>query len=272
MTREPVQGLWIGPRLSAMERLCITSFHNHGHPFHLYVYQQTEGVPPGTVVHDANQILPSSAIFTYRDYATYAGFANFFRYRLLLEKGGWFVDLDTICLRPFQFDADYVFSSQPGEGQIDVNVAAIRVPPDSDIMRWAWQACQAMDPRELGWGQAGPILMTRAIEEFGLSDSVQSPEAFCSVSYLDWDSVLEPGSFQSTRIQPHALHLWSEMWRRAGRDKDARYDQRCLYEQLKQKYLPHESSHGFERLINQPPSDASADTGQLHRRPADESW
>ncbi len=35
-------------------------------------------------------------------------FANFFRYKLLLEKGGWFVDSDTICMRPFDFDNEYV--------------------------------------------------------------------------------------------------------------------------------------------------------------------
>src|SRR5579883_2826667 len=71
-----------------MERLCIASFLKHGHEVHLYVYQDTEGIPPGTVVRDGREILPESRIFMYREYATYAGFANFFRYKLLLEKGG----------------------------------------------------------------------------------------------------------------------------------------------------------------------------------------
>jgi Alpha 1,4-glycosyltransferase conserved region/Glycosyltransferase sugar-binding region containing DXD motif len=242
-SREVIQGLWIGPRLSAMERLCISSFQNHGHPFHLYVYQETEGIPPGTVVHDANKILPASAIFTYRDHATYAGFANFFRYKLLLEKGGWFVDLDTVCMKPFQFNADYVFSTEGWKGEVDVNVAAIRVPPDSDIMRWAWEACQAMDPRELTWAQAGPILITRAVEHFALQPYVLPPETFCPVPYREWDRVLEPISLGESSIQPYAIHLWNEMWRRAGRDKDGRYDDRCVYEQLKQQYLSQQPSN-----------------------------
>ena len=43
----------------------------------------------------------ASDIFRYRDNGSYAGFANFFRYELLRKRGGWWVDLDTICLRPF---------------------------------------------------------------------------------------------------------------------------------------------------------------------------
>jgi mannosyltransferase OCH1-like enzyme len=86
-----------------MEQLCIASFLHHGHSFHLYVYQDTAGIPAGTVVLDGNTILPADRIFTYREHKTYAGFANFFRYKLLLEKGGWFVDADTICVKPFNF-------------------------------------------------------------------------------------------------------------------------------------------------------------------------
>ena len=74
-----IQTMWIGPRLSTMEQLCIKSFLRNGHPFHLYVYEEVEDVPQGTVVLDANEILPASRIFQYRDHKSYAGFSNFFR-------------------------------------------------------------------------------------------------------------------------------------------------------------------------------------------------
>ncbi len=54
---------------------------------------------------------PSSRIFKYTGYDTYAGFSNFFRYKLLLDRGGWWVDADTICLRPFDFREPFVFAS-----------------------------------------------------------------------------------------------------------------------------------------------------------------
>ena len=77
-----VQGLWVGPTLSVMEQLSIASFLRHGHTYHLYVYEDVQHIPAGTVVQDGNQILPSSRIFQYTAHKTYAGFANFFRPRL----------------------------------------------------------------------------------------------------------------------------------------------------------------------------------------------
>src|SRR5262249_28020043 len=108
-----IQGLWIGAALSAMEYLSIESFLANGHEFHLFVYADVKNVPPGTVIRDGEEILPASAIFRYRDNGSYAGFANFFRYELLWQAGGWWVDLDTICLHPFQFAGEYVIGSEP---------------------------------------------------------------------------------------------------------------------------------------------------------------
>src|ERR1700675_312106 len=131
-----IQSLWVGPRLSAMERLSITSFLKNGHSYILYVYGPVEGVPEGVELKDANEILPSAAIFTYPDYATYSGFSNFFRYKLLLERGGWWVDTDIICLKPFIFDAEFVFSSERGGGGPRVNVGAVKVPVRSNVMQY----------------------------------------------------------------------------------------------------------------------------------------
>lgn len=80
---EIIQGLWIGPELSVMEQLSVSSFLLNGHEYHLYVYDEPKNIPVGTVIKDANEILPSSRIFQYKHYPTYAGFANFFRYKLL---------------------------------------------------------------------------------------------------------------------------------------------------------------------------------------------
>ena len=65
----------------------VVSFLAHGHDFHLYTYAPIDNVPEGVVMQDANDILPASMIFQYRDHSSYAGFANFFRYKLLLDRG-----------------------------------------------------------------------------------------------------------------------------------------------------------------------------------------
>jgi hypothetical protein len=234
---EPIQSLWIGDRLSAMERLCISSFLQHGHIFHLYTYGDVAGVPPGTTVLDGNQILPSSRIFTYTEHQTYAGFANFFRYKLLLEKGGWFVDADTICLRPFHFSDDYVFSSEGINGRQLVNLGAIKVPPGSSVMQYTWEACERMNTGELKWSHCGPTLLGKAVATCSLQQYVQPWDVFCPVHFSTWEQVLDPSIRWDFNEQTRAVHLWNELWRRSSQDKDAPYSAGCLYEQLKQRYF-----------------------------------
>lgn len=232
-----IQSLWIGPRLSAMERLSISSFLRHGHPFHLYAYEEVEGVPPGTTILDGNRVLPACRIFTYKEQQSYAGFANFFRYKLLLEQGGWWVDADMVCLRPFDFAGEYVFSSEGINGRQLVNVGALKVPAGSAVMRYAWDACQQMDPAELKWSQCGPGLARQAIEACALEAYVEPPEVFCPVHFSEWESMLDASRETHFGESTRGIHLWNELWRRAGRDKDGRYPSGCLYERLKQRYL-----------------------------------
>ncbi|HEY0157926.1 MAG TPA: glycosyltransferase [Thermoanaerobaculia bacterium] len=232
MTSDVVQSLWIGPRLSAMERLSIESFLRHGHEFHLYTYGDVEGVPAGAVVRDGREILPAERIFFYKDFPSVSGFSNYFRYKLLLERGGWWVDADMVCLRPFAFDRDHVFASELSKGVVHVSSGAIHAPRGSEAMAFAWETCNAKDPQSLRWGETGPSLVAEAVERFGLQDAVHPPETFCPFPYTDWHRLLDADA-PPIPEESAAVHLWNEMWRREGADKDAAYDPGCLYERLK---------------------------------------
>src|ERR1044071_5971092 len=233
-----VQGLWVGAELSVMEKMSIASFLMNGHEYHLYTYEDVKNIPAGTVVKDASEVLPSSMIFQYRDFKSYAGFSNFFRYKLLLERGGWWADTDMICLRPFDFAAAHVFSSEMSEGQELITSGIIKTPPDSPAMAYAWQTCREKNIENLVWGETGPRLINDAVRRCSLENFVQPSEVFCPIGYSEWDRVLEPTQVWSFDKTTHALHLWNEMWRRAGADKNQKYPPQCLYEELKRKYLP----------------------------------
>jgi hypothetical protein len=221
-----------------MERLSIASFLQNGHPFHLYVYEDTEGIPPGAVLRDANEILSYSQIFTYPEYDTYAGFANFFRYKLLLERGGWWADTDTVCLRPFEFSTPFVFSSELASSAVpQVNVGVLKAPPQSAIFEEAWDFCRSVNPKNLVWGQCGTALMGTLVERHSLTQFVQPPVAFCPLHYPEWEMQLDPEASWLFGAETFAVHLWNEMWRRAGSDKNRRWDEQCLYERLKRRYL-----------------------------------
>ena len=229
-----IQGLWIGSALSVMEKLSITSFLRNAHEYHLYTYNELPNVPTGTVVKDANEILPASAIFEYKDRPSYAGFANFFRYKLLLERGGWWVDTDVVCLRPFDFPEEYVFSSELSAGREIVTSGVIKAPKGSEAMTHAWSVCQAKQPNKLVWGETGPRLMKEVVKEYRL-DKYQKPYyTFCPIS--EWQKLLEP-YVAAVHECAYAIHLWNDMWRLSNRDKNATYHPACIYEQLKSKYL-----------------------------------
>jgi hypothetical protein len=66
--RNVVQGLWIGQSLFTMENLSINPYIEHGHKYHLYIYNDLTSIPPTTRLIDANEILPSSAIFQYKNW------------------------------------------------------------------------------------------------------------------------------------------------------------------------------------------------------------
>ncbi|HYP29082.1 MAG TPA: glycosyltransferase [Blastocatellia bacterium] len=233
---EVIQGLWIGPELSALERMSISSFLSNGHEYHLYVYDHVRHVPRGARVRDGNEILPSSMIFMYRDFESYSGFSNFFRYKLLLDRGGWWADTDTVCLKPFDFREEYVFSSEViGENRY-INSGVIKAPAGSEAMSYAWEVCRSRDPEQLVWGETGPRLMSETVRKFSLDRYAMPHSVFCPISLPDWEKVLDPERVWAFDDSTRAIHMWNEAWRRTGRDKNARYHPDCLYERLRETY------------------------------------
>jgi hypothetical protein len=228
-----VQGLWVGSRLSALERLSVSSFLAHGQEYHLYVYGHVDNIPPGTTVKDGNEILPSSWLF--RDSrGSFSGFSNFFRYKLLFGFGGWWVDTDMVCLKPFDFNSDYLFANEPDQ---TIGSAVIRVPPGSEVMARAWAVCAAMDRAAVEWGASGPSLLIRLVHELGLEGLAVEPKVFFPFDWEDWQKALDPTVKWEFDPVTRSIHLWSAMWSLSQQNPDATYPPDCLYEKLKRKYL-----------------------------------
>ena len=128
-----INALWIG-QLSPVERLCLGSFATQGHPVHLYAYDEIENLPEGVTIQDATQILPRELIFTNqlgKGKGSLAAFSDLFRFKLLLDRGGWWVDADIFCLKPFHFTAPYVFGFEAN----NVASGVIRMPRDRKSTR-----------------------------------------------------------------------------------------------------------------------------------------
>jgi len=207
-----VQSLWIGSDLSALERLSIQSFLRNGHKFVLFTYGDVGNVPEGTTVKDANKIIDLSDLH-YKDFPKLALFADFFRYKLLMERGGWWVDTDTVCLRPFDFESEYVFSSEDQKKGPHINNGMIKVPAKSEIMRWCWEKCLEMEIPNMVWGSSGPSLMKTAIENFELENHVCSPQTFCPIPWWDVEKLPDPDVALTIPRTAYAVHLWGNLWK-----------------------------------------------------------
>ena len=207
-----VQSLWIGRSLSLMEQLSINSFLRHGHMFHLYTYNPVDGVPEGVIIKDANEIIHLDSL-DYKRFPKLALFSDFFRYKLLWERGGWWVDTDTICLRPFDFSSEYVFSSEATkEGSAHTNNGNIKVPKGSPIMGYCWHKCLEMKIDGEQWLPCGPSLIQSAVKVFELQKHVKPPQIFCPVPWWEANKFSTPNAQLDVIPESHAVHLWGTMW------------------------------------------------------------
>ena len=233
---DTIQSLWIGNTLSTMERLCMKSFLANGHPFNLYVYAPVLGVPEGVQVLDANEILPREII---KEFNYTAQFSDYFRYMLVYHMGGWWVDTDIVCLRPFDFKEDTVVSGADG----CIHNSPFKAPEDSKWLGYALDridACRA-DWKKLDWaGLGGPLLSEAAkhhpvpvVNQY-LFDPFQNSSGY--QRYVQSDLVL-PADFD----EMYSVHLHHAMWTLSlggapRLDPDAKYPDTSLYETLKRRY------------------------------------
>lgn len=234
-----IQSLWVNGSLNSLQQLCIRSYLDNGHEFHLYTYNLQMNVPSGTILKQADAIIPQKDVF-FDDRAGLCSFADLFRYELLYQLGGWWVDMDQVCLKPFDFDSEYVFPSEhtPSFGS-QLCIGAIKVPPRSDIMQYcrdtAYKIFKLNFPNIM-WGALGSRILNSYIEKNEkLNQYVRCPEVFCPIPYFYFNLLFENFLFDFTS-QTYAVHFWNEMLRLKGVDVNSAFHENAFYERVKARY------------------------------------
>jgi hypothetical protein len=245
MDRSVIQTFWGGP-ISDMEILCLKSWVGHGHPVHLYTYDDISGLPAGVITIDAGVIVPADEMFLYTgpapvshrpDAFSYMPFADLFRYRLLRFNGGLWMDLDIILLQPIPdalFEKDFFCSSErtiqagqlKAKSPFKANIGVIYCSePESDLMIEL-----VNDRRPTRWPWNGLKKFTKWVERLGLAKGVLQPSVFCDMNW--WDLRAITVTVDDTDILPaklgHAgtpvrwpaeavgVHLWRGLLRQKG--------------------------------------------------------
>jgi glycosyltransferase involved in cell wall biosynthesis len=234
-----VHGMWIGKRLSSLELLTIHSFLRHGHEFHLWLYDELETkLPKEVVLEDAETILPGSRIIRKREIDKESGvgrgsvapFSDLFRFKLLYEKGGYWVDMDVACLRPFDFPGPYLFRAH----RVGVVNNILKCPRRSRLMRLTFEQVERELDENSSWLLPNRIL-SRNVVHFKLERFVRAG----IWNEDDWLKAIKPLIETDLKIPSHwyAIHWVNEMWRTLssdqGRYKGRRYvdrvpDKNCV--------------------------------------------
>ena len=241
----PVQMIWVGGPLSALERMALTSWLANGHEVHLYSYGKPANTPKGLRICDASEILPPQA-----DTQSSASgqapvrFSDMFSYALLHKRGGIWVDIGVVCLRPLDFAAgmDYFFASEmlpalagdEGKMRVRTSGCVMKSPPGSPLM----QECLDLARSSAGAGSAavtGPLQLHGAVEKYNMATALLNPNLFCPVPF--WNMTALISGLTVLPPESYGVHLWPQSWRRNFFDKNAGYDPLSLVERLKAHYL-----------------------------------
>ncbi len=136
---ERVASLWIGKRLTILEKLCLKSFHDVGQTPVLYSYDPIENVPPYVEARDARCVLPldpTGRIYVDPVYQSPAVHADLFRLHLMAKTDEIWVDCDAYALKPFETTDGYLIAGRR-DGQRRVHNGVVRLPSTSPALK-AW--------------------------------------------------------------------------------------------------------------------------------------
>jgi hypothetical protein len=211
-----VRTFWHGP-FSPYEALCLRTFAAAGIRVELFSDQPAMELPDGVVLRNARDIIDDDVAF-YRhefDGPSPALHSNHFRYALLEKIGGWWIDADVLFVAD-ALPATSRFIARQADDEL--NTAVMKFPAGDPLMRACHVRSVAMgiDAR---WGEVGPKLLSRLQPEFAPQLEPAEREVAYAIGPDEFQKFLLPDACDEVerRISQSAfVHLWNEMWRRAG--------------------------------------------------------
>src|SRR5262249_54442102 len=147
------------------------------------------------------------------------GFTDLFRYKLMRETGGGWVDTDVFCCRTEIPETEYVFAREQPDRY---GSAVLRAPKGRALMSVAFERALE-DGSDFKGGTIGPELLTSVIDELSLGDA-----AWPRAELYPWTAREALGVFdraQTERLEQMMeastfCHFWNEVLRRYAVDKD----------------------------------------------------
>jgi hypothetical protein len=246
-----VQSLWVGNKLSRMEHYSIKSFLVLGYTFHLYTYEHVDNVPKGTIIKDANEIMKKKDVFSLK--SSFLPFSDIWRYKLLYLKGGYWVDLDMIAIRRFDFKEPFVFSSErtiqegafKSQSKLVPNIGILKAPAGSEFFKEAYEKSIQHNKIHTNEDKIKYMRIFRnLVKKYNYQKYVKPPKYFCN---LDWWNTKEAYQHIKGRFPtkygvkgetlnsmfngPYTVHFWRDRsTKKYNIDIDAKHHPQSLWE------------------------------------------
>ena len=218
-----IQSLYIGSELTEMEKSSICSFLKHGFIFHLYIYNPVTNIPTGTIIKDASDIMSYKVISN-------LPFADIWRYKLLYERGNYWVDLDMICLKQFDFKEPYIFSYERtlkkgifiNKKSYIVNVGILKAPKGSPFYLDLYNKCLEYHHDNTNKNKIQYMsLLRNLVKKYKYNCYVKPTYYFCNLDWWHTNNAYKPlltfeerhgiKSENSVVSLPSTVNFWSDI-------------------------------------------------------------
>jgi len=235
-----VNAIWLDGNLPELEQVCLASWLHHGHKLRLWTYGDVHNAPMGVELADASDLWPGE-ILRYQN----AGHerspvlhANLFRLKFMAERGGIFIDSDTLCLHDaVPLDDSLEISTEWWQDQWHINLAWCKAKPYEPLFV---KSCELAEKRlfvdrNFSRGFYGPKMMKQVVAENRLQPKLLHPDAYCE---LGWDRVCDM-FHADCGLSERAIgaHFWSNLVRKRCL-LSTQHHPDSLYQKAKRAYLP----------------------------------
>lgn len=256
VSNETIYLYWHGAPLTVLNILCLKSYLYHGHKPVLYLYEHQDGIPDGVEVRNANEIISLSDFGLLDHFRAYRRncfanqrmvidneeeleascrvlFSNYFRMTLLYKHGGWWSDLDMVCLKPYDFNEPFVFAGQVINDEFSVNPCVVKCPAENFLAQHGISYIRRAFFKNGDTIHCGAYLFSFLVSRFKLMQYAKPQEIFQPIGFLEYEDLLKETPLPESS---YGVHLYNFTFAK-NHDPDGHYDPDCLLEKLKTKYL-----------------------------------